>query len=140
MSDRRDSRHRLAACRTPYENSVGLAHFTDLLIARFKSDARHKFQDRLGTFEFLPGEFDYFLTQQGVSSQDVTSGVRDIETKTQLEAAMDERRTGEQGYRCHITELRSTNPQRPGRPIQPLGHTVRSRIPGQRAWVRQTRS
>src|SRR5437879_6803374 len=78
--------------------NLGFAHFTDLLIAMFKSGSWRKFQDGLGTYEFLPGEFDYFLTQQGVNRDDVMNGVRDIETKAQLEAAMDERRTGQQGY------------------------------------------
>lgn len=103
--------------------NVGFAHFTDLLVAMFKSGAWRKFQDGLGIYEFLPGEFDYFLTQQGVERDDVMHGVRDIETKAQLEAAMDERRTGELGYRRHITEARQINPKRPGRPILPFGCT-----------------
>lgn len=48
-------------------------------------------------------------------------GVQDIKAKARLEAAMDERRTGEDGYRRHILDARNANPQRPGRPIVPFG-------------------
>lgn len=102
--------------------NLGFAQLTDLLIAMFKSGSWRNFQDGLGIYQFLPGEFDYFLTQQGVSRDDVMNGVRDVETKAQLEAAMDERRTGEPGYRRRIAEVRIANPQRPGRPIFPFGY------------------
>lgn len=115
--------HEVASFASQVAN-VGFAHFTDLLVAMFKSGAWRKFQDGLGVYEFLPGEFDYFLTQQGVERDDVMHGVRDIETKAQLEAAMDERRTGEPGYRRHFTEVRQINPRRPGRPILPFGCTA----------------
>jgi hypothetical protein len=103
--------------------NLGFQHMTDLLVAMFKSGAWQLFQDGLGTYDFLPGEFDYFLTQQGVSRTDVMEGVRDIETKALLEAAMDERRTGEEGYRRRIVTARNANPKRPGRPILPFGYT-----------------
>jgi hypothetical protein len=105
--------------------NLGFQHMTDLLIAMFKSGAWQHFQDGLGTYDFLPGEFDYFLTQQGVSRTDVMDGVRDIETKALLEAAMDERRAGEEGYRRRVVTVRDANPQRPGRPILPFGYTKR---------------
>src|SRR5260370_1037228 len=105
--------------------NLGFQHMTDLLIAMFKSGAWLHFRDGLGSYDFLPGEFDYFLTQQGVSRTDIMDGVRDIETKAQLEAAMDERRTGEEGYRRRIITVREANPQRPGRPILPFGYTKR---------------
>lgn len=121
--------------------NLGFAHFTDLLIAMFKSGSWRTFQDGLGTYEFLPGEFDYFLTPQGVSRDDVINGVRDIATKAQLEAAIDERRTGEQGYRRHITEVRRTNPQRQTWPADPAVRLprIRGKIPGQRYPVRRGR-
>lgn len=102
--------------------NLGFAQLTDLLIAMFTSGSWRYFQDGLGAYQFLPGEFDYFLTQQGVSRDDVMNGVRDVETKAKLEAAMDERRTGEPGYRRRIAEVRTANPQRPGRPILPFGY------------------
>jgi hypothetical protein len=104
--------------------NVGFQHMTDLLIAMFKSGSWRRFRDGLGSYEFLPGEFDYFLTQQGVSRIDIMEGVRDIETKVQLEAAMDERRTGEDSYRRPILRARAENPKRPGRPIEPFGCTL----------------
>lgn len=36
---------------------------------------------------------------------------------------MDERRTGEEGYRRPVLEARGGNPQVPGRPIEPFGYT-----------------
>jgi hypothetical protein len=104
--------------------NLGFHTLTDLLIEMFKSGSWRSFKDGLGTYEFLPGEFDYFLTQQGVTRDDIMNGVSDIETKAQLEAAMDERRTGEQGYRRPVRDVRTANPQRPGRPILPFGYTV----------------
>ncbi len=103
--------------------NLGFAQFTDLLVSMFRSGAWHKFHDGLGTYEFLPGEFDYFLTQQGVTRDEVINVVRDIATKAQLETGMDERKTGEPGYRRHVAEVRAANPQRPGRPIRPFGYT-----------------
>ncbi|HZD70367.1 MAG TPA: hypothetical protein VFA45_16150 [Actinomycetes bacterium] len=103
--------------------NVGYAKMADLLGAMLESGAWRSFQDGLGHYEFLDGEFDYFLTQQGVRREDVINGVRDIEAKARLEAHMDERKTGEGGYRRRITEVRATVPQRPGRPIEPFGVT-----------------
>jgi hypothetical protein len=103
--------------------NLGFNHLTELLTSMFRSGAWRKFKDGLGTYEFLPGEFDYFLTQQGVSRDDVINGVRNLETKAQLETAMDERRTGQDDYRRRILDVRQSNPQRPGRPILPFGYT-----------------
>jgi hypothetical protein len=36
---------------------------------------------------------------------------------------MDERRTGEYGYRRPLLQARNENPQVPGRPIEPFGYT-----------------
>ena len=47
----------------------------------------------------------------------MTDGPELGDATDKLEAAMDERRTGEPGYRRRITEVRFSNPQRPGRPI-----------------------
>lgn len=88
-----------------------------------QSGAWHNFKDGVGTYVFLPGEFDYFLSQWGVSREDVMNGVRDLDVKALLEQHMDERRTGEEGYRRRITEVRAVVPQRPGRPIEPFGYS-----------------
>jgi hypothetical protein len=103
--------------------NVGYAKLADLLVAMLKSKAWRSFQDGLGHYEFLEGEFDYFLTQQGVRREDVMNGVRDIETKARLEAHMDERKTGADGYRRRVLEVRAANPARPSRPIEPFGYT-----------------
>lgn len=103
--------------------NLGYAELADQLLAMLRSGAWRSFKDGLGSYEFLPGEFDYFLTQQGVKRDDVMAGVRDLDTKAELEAAMDERRTDEEGYRRPILKARAENPQRPGRPIEPFGLT-----------------
>lgn len=103
--------------------NLGYQRLVNLLVSMFNSGAWRTFQDGLGVYEFLPGEFDYFLTQQGVAREDVLHGIRDIDVKAQLEAAMDERRTGEEGYRRHVDEAREANPHRPAREILPFGYT-----------------
>lgn len=103
--------------------NLGLARVAELLVAMFESGAWRRFSDGIGQYQFLPGEFDYFLTQQGVTRDQVIHGVRDIEVKARLEEAMDERRTGEAGYRRRLSEVRQAVPERPGRPIEPFGYT-----------------
>src|SRR6266516_2914087 len=78
---------------------LGNRQMADLLVIMYRSEAWRGFQDDYGLYEFLSGEFDYFLTQQGVSRDDVMGGVRDISIKAMFEDGMDERRTGEEGYR-----------------------------------------
>jgi hypothetical protein len=91
--------------------------------------------------QFLEGEFDYFLTQQGVRRDDVMNSVRDIETKARLEAHMDGRKTGEGGYHRRILEMRAANPARPSRPIEPFGYTkTEARLPTNRpVWPGRSR-
>jgi len=79
------------------------------------------FKDNLGVYHFLPGEFDYFLSQCGVKRDDVVHGIRDIKFKAQLDKAMDERKTGTDEYRRSIEQVRAENPAVPGRPIMPFG-------------------
>jgi hypothetical protein len=104
-------------------DNLGLARVAELLLAMFQSGVWREFTDGTGKHSFLPGEFDYFLTQQGVTRDLVMHGVRDVGVKAQLEEAMDERRTGEEGYRRTLAEVRSAVPERPGRPIEPFGYT-----------------
>lgn len=103
--------------------NLGFARMTEELLSMLDSGVWREFEDGLGTYTFLPGEYDYFLTQQGVDRDHVMKGVRDLDAKARLEAAMDERRTGEEGYRRRLVEARAANPQRPGRPIEPFGYT-----------------
>jgi hypothetical protein len=104
-------------------SNLGLSRVTDLLLSMFKSGAWREFTDGTGQHRFLPGEFDYFLTQQGVTRDHVMHGVRDVKIKAELEEAMDERRTGEAGYRRSLVEVRAAVPERPGSPIEPFGYT-----------------
>ncbi|KQR08578.1 hypothetical protein [Cellulomonas sp. Leaf334] len=101
--------------------NLGLSRVTDLLLAMFESGAWREFTDGTGAHRFLPGEYDYFLTQQGVTRDHVMHGVRDVEVKARLEEAMDERRTGEDGYRRRLEDVRRAVPERPGNPIEPFG-------------------
>lgn len=105
--------------------NLGHRLLADKLLAMLDSGAWLDFKDGLGAYRFLPGEFDYFLTQWGVARDDVLAGVRDIEAKARLEAAMDERRTGEDGYRRRVEDVRREVPARPGAMIEPYGYTKR---------------
>lgn len=104
-------------------SNLGFARLADLLNEMLRSNAWREFKDGLGTFNFLPGEFDYFLTQRGINRDDVIHGVRDLEVKAKLEKAMDERKTGESNYRRPIEQARAENPTIPARPIMPFGVT-----------------
>lgn len=95
---------------------------TEILISMLRSKTWHAFREGTGSYRFLPGEFDYFLTQRGVRREDVMK-LPGIMFKAELEAAMDERRTGEQGYRRPVLQARKENPQVPGRLIEPFGYT-----------------
>lgn len=101
--------------------NLGFAQVADAIGSMLRSPSWREFKDGLGTYRFLPGEFDYFLTQQGVSRDDVMHGVRDLDLKAELEAAMDERRTGDETYRRRLEDARAANPTRPDVPIQPFG-------------------
>lgn len=105
-------------------SNLGLSRVTDLLLSMFQSGVWREFTDGTGTHRFLPGEFDYFLTQQGVTRDHVMHGVRDVKVKAQLEEAMDERRTSEPGYRRPLAAVRAEVPARPGRPIEPFGYNA----------------
>jgi hypothetical protein len=104
-------------------SNLGLSRVADLLFSMFESGVWKEFKDGSGVYRFLPGEFDYFLTQQGVTRDHVMHGVRDVKIKAQLEEAMDERRTGELAYRRRLPEVRADVPDRPGHPIEPFGYT-----------------
>jgi hypothetical protein len=103
-------------------NNLGLGKAAHEIEVMLDSQRWRHFQLGAEVFEFLPGEFDYFLTQQGVTREQVMA-LRDVAVKARVEVAMDERRTGEVGYRRNITEARSQVPQRPGLPIEPFGYT-----------------
>jgi hypothetical protein len=102
--------------------NVGFQRMGDLLASMLKSGAWRSFKDGLGSYSFLAGEFDYFLTQRGIRREDVMK-IPDVTLKAQIEAAMDERRTGEDDYRRPVLRVRDENPQVPGRPIEPFGFT-----------------
>jgi hypothetical protein len=102
--------------------NVGFSRMADLLLAMLRSEDWRSFKDGLGSYAFLPGEFDYFLSQRGILRGDVMK-LPDVEVKAEIEKRMDERRTGEDGYRRPVLQARNENPQVPGRPIEPFGYT-----------------
>jgi hypothetical protein len=103
--------------------NLGFARLAEELLTMLEDGAWQEFSDGIGTYRFLPGEFDYFLTQRGVERDFVMRGVQDLDIKARLEQHMDERRTAEDGYRRPLDAVRSANPERPGRPIKPFGVT-----------------
>lgn len=103
--------------------NLGFQRMAEKLASMLDDGAWQDFADGLGHYRYLPGEFDYFLTQQGVTRDDVMKGIRDIDMKARVEEAMDERRTGNDDYRRRVLDARKANPERPGRPIEPFGLT-----------------
>lgn len=102
--------------------NVGFHRMADLLTSMLKSEAWRSFRDGQGAHRFLAGEFDYFLSQRGIHREDVMK-LPDVKVKAALEEHMDERRTGEDGYRRPVLQARAENPEVPGRPIEPFGYT-----------------
>jgi hypothetical protein len=102
--------------------NIGYHRMADLIQSMLRSGSWRSFTDGLGSYAFLPGEFDYFLSQQGIRREDVMK-LPDMTVKAMIEEAMDERRTGDDGYRRPVLQARAENPQRPGRPIEPFGCT-----------------
>lgn len=103
-------------------HNLGLARAAEELVAMLKSERWLEWSQGGMTFRFLPGEFDYFLSQQDIQREDVMA-IPDLQAKAQLEAAMDERRTGEDGYRRAIKIARKELPKLPGRPARPYGYS-----------------
>ena len=104
--------------------NIGFQRMGELLESMLRSEAWRSFKDGLGSYGFLPGEFDYFLTQRGIRREDVMK-IPDLDVKADIEAAMDERRTGREhlDYRRPVLQARAENPQVPGRPIESFALT-----------------
>lgn len=102
-------------------NNLGLAKAGHELETMLASDRWQHFMSGHIEYRFLPGEFDYFLTAHGVTREQVMD-LRDVELKAKLEEAMDDRRTGEDGYRRRITDIRAQVPVTPY-PVEPFGYT-----------------
>lgn len=103
-------------------HNLGLNRATEELVTMLKSNRWREWSQGGMTFTFLSGEFDYFLSQQDIEREDVMA-IPDIDAKAQFEAAMDERRTGEEGYRRPIKVARAELPELPGRPARPYGYS-----------------
>jgi hypothetical protein len=103
-------------------SNLGLALAGHELVLMLDSNRWRRFSFGGVSYEFLPGEFDYFLSAQGVTREQVMA-VQDTEAKAHLDGAMDERRTGYEGYRRSIADVRAQVPARPGNPIVPYGLT-----------------
>lgn len=102
-------------------HNLGLERAGDELLTMLRSGRWRKWSQGGMMFEFLPGEFDYFLSQQEIYREYVMI-IPDVTAKATLEEAMDERRTGESGYRRPIKTAREQVPELPGRPITPYGY------------------
>jgi len=105
-------------------HNLGLSRAAEELVGMLKSDRWRKWSQGGLTFHFLPGEFDYFLSQQDIHREEVMA-IPDVDAKSVLEAAMDERRTGQEGYRRPIAVVRAELPELPGRPVAAYGYSRR---------------
>lgn len=103
-------------------HNLGLNRAAEELLDMLRSERWRRWSQGGSSFEFLPGEFDYFLSQQDIQRDEVMV-IPDVEVKAKLEEAMDERRTGETGYRRPVAEARAALPDLPGRPLRPFGYT-----------------
>ena len=102
-------------------HNLGLNRAGEELVTMLESARWHHWSQGGMTFDFLPGEFDYFLSQQDIQREHVLV-IPDVQAKAKLEEAMDERRTGDETYRRPILEARKALPSLPGRPIVPYGY------------------
>lgn len=104
--------------------NLGFSRMTEKLLAMLESGSWQSFRDGLGQWQFLPCEFDYFLSSQGVKRDEVINGVKDMDAKAKLDEVMDERTTGKETRRP-VLDVRAANPTRAGREIEPFGLTSR---------------
>lgn len=102
-------------------HNLGLQRAAEELVEMLKSGRWREWSQGGMQFRFLPGEFDYFLSQQDIHREDVMA-IPDVQAKAELEEAMDERRTGEEGYRRPVTTARAELPELPARPVLPYGY------------------
>ena len=102
-------------------HNLGLSRAGEVLVEMLASHRWQQWSQGGLVFRFLPGEFDYFLSQQDIQRSEVMA-IPDLEAKAKLEEAMDERRTGEEGYRRPIAVARKELPELPGRPAMPYGY------------------
>lgn len=102
-------------------HNLGLARVGRELLGMLKTKHWMNFQLGDHHYRFLPGEFDYFLTARGITRKQVMA-LNDVAVKAELETAMDERRTGNTGYRRTITQARAENPTGIN-PIEPFGYS-----------------
>lgn len=102
-------------------SNLGFDRMTEHVVAMLKADAWREWKDGLGTVRLLPGEFDYFLSMCSVDRDTIMHGIRDVAVKARLQGAMDERRSGEDGYRRRYPEVRAAVGRR--RRAIPFGYT-----------------
>ena len=123
-----DAGHKVSSFSLTMSN-LGTSRAERTIIEMLESGSWQEFSHGWGTFRFLPGEFDYFLTSHGIDRDYVMATMRDMQVKARLEAAMDERRTGEEGYRRSLDDVRAGNPGIAGHRIESLNGVIELREP-----------
>src|SRR4029077_17657998 len=108
-SDTFDAGRRVSSFSLTMSN-LGTSRAERMIIEMLESGSWREFSHGWGTFRFLPREFDYFLSSHGIDRDYVMATMRDMQVKARLEAAMDERRTGEDGYRRGLDGVGGENP------------------------------
>jgi len=104
--------------------NLGFQRMADEIIRMLDSGIWQQWKDGLGRVQLQPGEFDYFLSSCGITRDDIMHGIRDMAIKARLEEAMDERRTGEDGYRRRYEQIK---PALGRRNVTPFGYTKAER-------------
>jgi hypothetical protein len=108
-------------------HNLGFAVFEDEMVKMLELGVWRDFHDALGHWRFLPGEFDYFLSSVNIERDHVLHGVRDLDVRARVQDSMDQRRTGEAGYRRTFEEVRASNPHPAAGSLQPYGYKLAER-------------
>ena len=87
-----------------------LGELTEATVGMLQSKDWRDYSDAIGTYHWLPGEFDYFLALQTVDARDIARLYLTPDQRAELAGAMDRTRTGEARYRRTLDEVCTANP------------------------------
>lgn len=91
-------------------NMGRIGDLTRATLELLRSEDWRQYSDATGAYQFLPGEFDYFLALQTVEARDVARFYLSVEDRAELATAMDRSRTAEAGYRRTREDVERDHP------------------------------